>query len=200
MTDYSELKHLAEAMKGWELTQCWPVEESESDWEVGGVTDGERYPVLTIDTDQYDAAYLAPAIARYYSTAHPAAVLDLIAENERVKARLCVCRDCGGQGEIYSGHDSYQGYNQPPEPDMDVCGTCGGDGVLGPLEDFESLAAECDKLKAENETLLEIAARATYETWSNEPGYVPWIERGNSLKQEEARAMVRAAMSKGEQA
>lgn len=77
----------------------------------------------------------------------------LIAENERVKARLCVCRDCGGQGEVYSGHSSYQGHNQPPEPDMDVCGTCGGGGVLGPLEDFEALAAERDQLKAENEAL-----------------------------------------------
>jgi len=80
-------------------------------------------------------------------------VLALIAENERVKARLCVCRDCGGQGELYAGHSSYQGHNQPPEPDMDVCGTCGGDGVLGPLEDFEALADERDQLKAENEAL-----------------------------------------------
>jgi len=85
--------------------------------------------------------------------AKPATILALIAENERVKARLCICRDCGGQGEVYSGHDSYQGYNQPPEPDMDVCGTCGGDGVLGPLEDYEALAAERDQLKAENEAL-----------------------------------------------
>lgn len=77
----------------------------------------------------------------------------LIAENTRVKARLCMCRDCSGQGEIYSGHSSYQGHNQPPEPDMDVCGTCDGDGVLGPLEDFEALAAERDQLKAENEAL-----------------------------------------------
>ncbi|NVZ95204.1 hypothetical protein HX819_28220 [Pseudomonas sp. D6002] len=85
--------------------------------------------------------------------ASPATVLALIGENERVKARLCVCRDCGGQGEVYSGHSSYQGNNEPPEPDMDVCGTCGGDGVLGPLEDFEALAAERDQLKAENEAL-----------------------------------------------
>lgn len=85
--------------------------------------------------------------------ANPATILALIAENERVKARLCVCRDCGGQGEVYSGHSSYQGHNQPPEPDMDVCGTCGGDGVLGPLEDFEALADERDQLKAENEAL-----------------------------------------------
>ncbi|MDT6922730.1 hypothetical protein [Pseudomonas atacamensis] len=91
--------------------------------------------------------------------AKPATILALIAENERVKARLCICRDCGGQGEVYSGHDSYQGYNQPPEPDMDVCGTCGGDGVLGPLEDYEALAAERDQLKAENEALRSIAEK-----------------------------------------
>ncbi len=91
--------------------------------------------------------------------ANPAKVLALIAENERVKARLCVCRDCGGQGEVYSGHSSCQGHNQPPEPDMDVCGTCGGDGVLGSLEDFEALAAERDHLKAENEALRKDADR-----------------------------------------
>ncbi|MGN8104654.1 hypothetical protein [Pseudomonas sp. 22072] len=81
--------------------------------------------------------------------ANPETILALIDENDRVKARLCVCRDCGGQGEIYSGHDTYQGHFQPPEPDMDVCGTCGGDGVLGPLEDFEALAAERDQIRAE---------------------------------------------------
>lgn len=81
--------------------------------------------------------------------ANPATILALTAENERVKARLCMCRDCGGQVETYSGHDSYQGYNHPPEPDMEVCGTCGGDGVLGPLEDFEAIAAERDQLRAE---------------------------------------------------
>ncbi len=103
------------------------------------------------------------SLGHAYTVATPAADLALNDENERIKARLCVCRDCGGQGEIYSGHSSYQGHNQPPEPDMDVCGTCGGDGVLGPLEDFESLAAERDQLKAENDALrakrLERAAR-----------------------------------------
>lgn len=86
----------------------------------------------------------------YLLALEPSKILALIAENNRIKARLCVCRDCGGQGEVYSGHSSYQGHYQPPEPDMDVCGTCGGDGVLGPIEDFEALAAERDQLRAEN--------------------------------------------------
>lgn len=106
-----------------------------------------------------DSAY-TPCQVAFQRAANPHAVLALIAENERVKARLCVCRDCGGQGEVYSGHSSYQGHNQPPEPDMDVCGTCGGDGVLGPLEDFEALADERDQLKAENERLESEAVYA----------------------------------------
>lgn len=98
---------------------------------------------------------LIGARVKFHAAATPSVVLALIAENNRIKARLCACRDCGGRGEIYSGHSSYQGYNQPPEPDMDVCGTCGGDGVLGPVEDFEALAAERDRLKEEVEALKQ---------------------------------------------
>ncbi|PRW85447.1 hypothetical protein C7A11_23290 [Pseudomonas simiae] len=107
------------------------------------------------------------ALQQFHEEVTPETVRALIAENKRVKARLCVCRDCGGQGEVYSGHSSYQGHNQPPEPDMDVCGTCGGDGVLGPLEDFESLAVERDQLKAENEALRKSLLEAAEEidTW-----------------------------------
>lgn len=42
---------------------------------------------------------------------------------------------------------------------MDVCGTCGGDGVLGPVQDFEAIAAERDQLKAECEALRKDAER-----------------------------------------
>lgn len=87
------------------------------------------------------------ALHQFHEEVDPATVLALIGENERIKARLCVCRDCGGQGEVYSGCSTYQGHYQPPEPDMGVCVTCGGDGVLGPVEDFEALAAERDQLK-----------------------------------------------------
>lgn len=95
---------------------------------------------------------------RFISAANPAAILSLLDENKRIANRLCACRDCGGQGEIYSGHDSYQGHFQPPEPVMDVCGTCGGDGVLGPLEDFEALAEERDQLRAELEQYRKLIA------------------------------------------
>ncbi|MBX8528536.1 ead/Ea22-like family protein [Pseudomonas cichorii] len=86
--------------------------------------------------------------ARFIAAASPATILSLLGEIERISARLCMCRDCQGQGEVHSGRSSYEGYNQPPEPIIDVCGTCGGDGVLGPVQDFESLAAERDQFKA----------------------------------------------------
>ncbi|WP_052107383.1 hypothetical protein [Pseudomonas chlororaphis] len=118
-----------------------------------------------------------------------AALGRMIAENARIKARLCVCRDCGGQGEIYSGHSSYQGHNQPPEPDMDVCGTCGGDGVLGPLEDFEALAAERDQLKAENEALRKDAERFAYIERDADSGM-------SKIYGDDRVAVIDAAMSK----
>lgn len=38
---------------------------------------------------------------------------------------------------------------------------------------------------------IEERAQRIYESWSGEPGYVPWVVGGNSLKQEEARAKAR---------
>ncbi|WP_028236737.1 hypothetical protein [Pseudomonas brassicacearum] len=90
MTDYTELKRLAEAMKGWgRLTECWPCGENGPDWQVGQVDeDDNRYPVMTIDTEQYDAETQAPTLAQFYAAANPAAVLALIAENEKLLQAL----------------------------------------------------------------------------------------------------------------
>ena len=139
MTDKTELKRLAEEV----------------------ISAAELYAADSCN--DYLAASWATADEVFRGGASPTAVLTLLSENERVKARLCVCRDCGGQGEVYSGRSTYQGYNQPPEPDMEVCGTCGGDGVLGPVEDFEALAAERDQLKAENELLRKLAGKNSSE-------------------------------------
>ena len=34
------------------------------------------------------------------------------------------------------------------------------------------------------------AAKALYDTWSGHPGWVPWVDRGNSIMQERARREV----------
>lgn len=146
MTDFRDLKAIAEACQRHQplrfMRSHGALYIRNDNGIVFDVHQNRSFPELMAQNKDYADLALA---------ANPAKVLALIEENERIKARLCVCRDCDGRGEIYSGHSSYQGHNQPPEPDMDVCGTCGGDCVLGPLEDFESLAAERDQLKAENE-------------------------------------------------
>lgn len=68
------------------------------------------------------------------------------------------------------------------------------------LYDANNLLAECygmlGKLGAENEALLEMLSQQIYERWSGEAGYVPWVRRGNSLRQDEARRIARSLMSK----
>lgn len=41
--------------------------------------------------------------------------------------------------------------------------------------------------KASRAALLEDLAKTIYETWVTHAGYVPWVERGNSAKQNQAR-------------
>lgn len=78
----------------------------------------------------------------------PEAVLDLIASGKRMAARLMYCPACQGQGEIYSGRNSYEGYNQPPEPIMGKCGECDGDGALGGTAECISILDELEALRA----------------------------------------------------
>lgn len=133
MIDIEKLKGLAEAAKE-DWCNWWTIQQLEN-----RAVDG--------------------AGAELIVAANPAALLELIDRVKHISARLCMCRDCGGQGEVYSGHSTYQGHWQPPEPDMNICPACGGDGVLGPLEDFEALATERDQLKAENEALQDELAK-----------------------------------------
>ena len=92
MSNYEKLKELAEATKGWDnLKSCWPEETEDGDlevnWFVGAVTeDDDKYPVLEVNTAQYDALEDAGRLARYYAAANPSAVAALIAENERLSA------------------------------------------------------------------------------------------------------------------
>lgn len=102
MSDYSKLKVLAEDTKGWDnLKDCWPEETEDGDlevnWFVGAVNDGDdKYPVLEVNTAQYDALEDAGRLARFYAAANPAAVLGLIAEIERLSDELSACTTSPG--------------------------------------------------------------------------------------------------------
>jgi len=45
---------------------------------------------------------------------------------------------------------------------------------------------------------LEIRAREIYESWNQEPGYVPWVVGGNSLRQDDARQLAREELKSKE--
>lgn len=47
---------------------------------------------------------------------------------------------------------------------------------------------------AGRESTVELLSRAIYEQWAPLPDYVPWVDRGNSLKQDKARELARKAM------
>jgi len=43
--------------------------------------------------------------------------------------------------------------------------------------------------------VVEAVAKAIYEQWVAAPGYVAWVDGGNSLKQDDARRIARAALA-----
>ena len=94
MIDYIELKRLAEATNGWDnLKSCWPEETEDGDlevnWFVGAVTeDDDKYPIIEINTAQYDALEDAGRLARFYAAANPDTVLSLLDQIEAKQARI----------------------------------------------------------------------------------------------------------------
>lgn len=160
MSDYSKLKELAEATKGWDnLKSCWPEETEDGDlevnWFVGAVTeDDDKYPVLEVNTAQYDALEDAGRLARYYAAANPAAVLALIAENDSQRKDLQNLRSDNAQ-LIYALKQEQQSYLV--------------------------LRAERDQLKTESEALRDDLEQIKYDAnaWRNSEESV-WIEVFNS--------------------
>lgn len=47
----------------------------------------------------------------------------------------------------------------------------------------------CEKL-----TLIEEVAKTIYNQWENCEGWVPWVEGGNSIKQDDARDLARKSI------
>lgn len=47
---------------------------------------------------------------------------------------------------------------------------------------------------AASEACIEATARAIYQQWFEQPGWVPWVEHGNSTRQDDARRLARRAL------
>ena len=85
--DLQQLKALAEQVKGWaNVKHVWRDSGDEA-YIVGHINeDGEKYPVVVVDTQQYYED--GPALANFYAAANPAVVLGLIARIDRAERAL----------------------------------------------------------------------------------------------------------------
>jgi hypothetical protein len=141
--DKVKLKALAEGMKGWDkMTECWPCDENGPDWQVGRLDeDDNRWPLLTIDTEQYDQEQDAPKVAQYYAAANPAAVLALLAEAD-------------SQTKTIESIDKHlRGNVNDPDPLPSIMP--GAFSVTTTYGLVAGIRRERDKLKAENEALRQ---------------------------------------------
>ena len=81
---WDELKALAEGMDGWPNKAAFECDDA---WCVGAIDEDENlYPVIEIQTEQYDAFDASEPMAKYYAAANPPAILELLAERDALLA------------------------------------------------------------------------------------------------------------------
>lgn len=89
-TNKQQLREQAESVMHWSssLTAAWPSDPDFTDaWTVGTIDeDGNRYPVIEVDADQYDAPGDSERLARFFTAANPATVLALLDDVEALQA------------------------------------------------------------------------------------------------------------------
>ena len=70
----------------------------------------------------------------------------LLAAPQPSKLRQERCDTCHGLGEVATGTVTHHGYNQPPEPDLEVCPECSGEQRWYVAGDIDRLVRELDVL------------------------------------------------------
>lgn len=89
MNDIKAIKAAADRVKGWSnCDKAWlDTSEDESAAMFGAICEeGVRYPVATVDCDQYMLGEDSLPLAKFYATANPATVIALCDEVERLRA------------------------------------------------------------------------------------------------------------------
>ncbi len=84
------LRQLAEAVKDWSNdNQAWLKPDCEDGIAVlGGIIDGEEYPIAEFDADTYGTDGESIKLAQFYAAASPAVVLDLLDHLADLEAQL----------------------------------------------------------------------------------------------------------------
>lgn len=177
----AELRRLAEDTQGWQnLKECWPADQefSDADWEVGALDeDDNRYPVISVNTQQYDCEDGAEKLARFIAAANPAAVLSLLDECDRLQAtcegldrqndaiaeeigKVAAERDAALAG-LASHRASRMAYASEFAPDAE------GDHDVGSIhENIRKLKAELEAYKTQLRALIHISDATGWERHS----------------------------------
>ena len=88
----AEIEDGAKCASHWNLDACFQIVEEgylpdEWYWHIGHYDEGNQYPVLLVDTDQYDAPPSdAKAVARHYANCGSRNIIALITELRRLRA------------------------------------------------------------------------------------------------------------------
>lgn len=112
MIDTKELRRLAQAVSGWgNCNQTWLDQSEDVPAVVVGHIgeDGETYPVVTIDCDQYYAADQSLPLGKFYTAANPAAVIEILDRLEAAEKAVAEAYQRGyatGQEEVEKERDA----------------------------------------------------------------------------------------------
>lgn len=86
----SELERMAASIKEWRIDCSWLDHSEDKPAAVVGAIDenGNKYPVVTIDCDQYFNGQDSTKVADFYAAANPAVVLELVRRLRDAEARV----------------------------------------------------------------------------------------------------------------
>ncbi len=84
-----DLRALSNAVKAWACcNEAWPHAEHFDVAVVGGITEGEQYPLAQIEADTYGTDGESLKLAQFYAAANPGAVLALLDRIAELEVRL----------------------------------------------------------------------------------------------------------------
>lgn len=207
MSQYDELKRLATRIVEVQTSQDVPISKLFDDFEAAAcpetilalIAENERLsgecegcPMRVAEELRAENAGLRTGYQAYERVN-----AELKAENEALRKRIddvspfkgapmtgpdTKCLACGGH---------HSGLGGLPCPKMSP--------VAQALSMENQRVTPVEPLRNEHDDAAEREAQKIYDSWAGNDGFVPWVKGGNSIKQDEARRMARAAMGKGEQ-